>query len=576
MVILDTRISCIEPVDRELFTGRSQEISEFQDFISRAKIGSGDRKIFVITGIPGIGKSSLMKRFIQISEMEGIEVLARDISASGARMFFDDVKRTVDGYAPEARKRFMGEKKYVSAPPISKELGGDELEYFLSQFFEDMDKVQEKLKKVLVFFIDDFERFAWLGYETAYTLLREIVSRLNEMGFNLFFVLCIDRRFLELLFGDKPELFHVVDLDIFPTQDIRLLLQKYQSATGINIDDALKDELAKASGGIPFKLALFICGLLREASMDELQPGVELFRKVNSKIQDNVLSALIDLTVEKETLIDNIVSQRFNMVPLEELGSEVEEKTSKEALNSLIEEGIIEVDDTTARLKSEAIYEMLRLLINVDQVYGRARALLKVIGRVIEAKAKLDPIYFEWLRDSANMLISQDEPALAVELAANTEVYANSALEKKLYNESFQLFRLTTGIYEKMGDTERAGMILETAAKLFEGVDKDFYARSLLSHASDLFDASGVEWKARSIARSAALIYEETGDDYEERGLKMMVRVFYRKAFEHYLRAGDKDRIDKLYEKAKNAFSEQPIFIKEFEALKQKAVFKEE
>ena len=56
----------------------------------------------------------------------------------------------------------------------------------------------------------------------------------------------------------------------------------------------------------------------------------------------------------------------------------------------------------------------------------------------------------------------------------------------------------------------------------------------------------------------------------------MMTRVFYRKAFEHYLRAGDKDRINRLYEKAKKAFSEQPIFKKEFEDLKQKAVVKEE
>ncbi len=563
-------------MDRELFTGRSQEITEFQDFLSRAKTGSGDKNVFVITGIPGIGKSSLMKRFIQIAEMEGVEVLVRKVSASGARMFFDDIKRTIDSYAPDARKKFMGEKKFVPVPPISKELGGNELEYFLNQFFEDMDKVQEKLKKVLGFFCDDFERFAWLGYETAYMLLREIASKLSERGFNLFFVLSIDKRFLDPLVGDKPALFKVVDLDVFPTQDIRLLLQKYQSVTGVKIDDALKEELAKASGGIPFKLALFFCGLLRETSKGELQPSVELFRRVNGRIQENVLSALIEVPVEKETLIDNIVSQKFNLVSLEELGSEVEGKSSKEALNSLIAEGIIEVDDSSAWLKSDAIYEMLRLLINVDQVYGRARTLLKVIGRAIDAKAKLDPIYFEWLRDSANMLISQDEPALAVELATNAEAYANSALEKKLHFESFQLFRLTTSIYEKTGDTERAGMILENAAKLFEREDKGFYARSLFSHASDLFDASGVEWKARSIARGAALIYEETGDDYEERGLKMMTRVFYRKAFEHYLRAGDKDRINRLYEKAKKAFSEQPIFKKEFEDLKQKAVVKEE
>ena len=575
VIVLEKRVSCIEPVDRELFTGRSQEISEFQDFISRAKTGASEKRIFVITGIPGIGKSSLMKRFIQIAELEGIEALVRGISASVVRNFFDDVKRTVDGYAPEARKKFMGEKKYVPAPPISKELGEGELDHFLSRFFEDMDRVQERLRKVLVFFCDDFERFALLGYETAYTLLREIATRLSEMRFNLFFVLCIDRRFLDALIGDKPELFHVVDLDVFSTQDIRLLLQKYQTVTGMQIDDTLKEELTKASGGIPFKLALFICGLLRETNMGEVQPTVELFRRVNSKIQDNALSVLTDLTVEKETIVDKIVSQPFNMVPLEELDSESEGKT-KEALNSLIEEGIIAVDDTTAWLKSDAIYEMLRLLINVDQVYGRARTLLKVIGRIIEAKERLDPVYFEWLRDSANMLISQDKPDLAVEIAASAEVYAHSALERGLFNESFQLFRLTTGVYERMGDSERAGMILEKAAKLFEGVDKSFYARSLLSRASDLYSSSGVEWKARSIARSAALIYEETGDQYDEKGFKMMARVFYRKAFEHYLRAGDKDRIERLYKKAEKAFGEQPVFLKEFEALREKVAVKEE
>jgi tetratricopeptide (TPR) repeat protein len=440
----------------------------------------------------------------------------------------------------------------------------------LNQFFEDMDKVKQKLSKILVFFCDNFERFSWLGYEAAYDLFRRVAARLGEMGFSVFFILCVDKKFLDLLVGDKSELFQVVDLDVFPVQDIRLLIQKFQSATGLRIDDALKEELAKASGGIPFKLALFICGLLRETRMGEVQPSVEIFRMVDSKIQDNALNALTDLTVEKETLVDKIVSQRFNVIPLEELGSEAGRKSGGGALKTLIDEGIIEVDGSSAWLKSDAVYEMLRLRINVDQVYGRSRALLKVIGRVIEVKGRPDPIYFEWLKDSANMLISQDKPALAVEIATSAEVYANSALEQKLYNESVQLFRLTASIYERTGDSERAGTILERAAKLFETEDKSFYSRSLLSRASDLFDASKVEWKARSISRSAALIYEETGDNYDEKGFKMLARVFYRKAFEHYLRAGDKDRIEKLYEKAMNAFSEQPIFLKEFEELKKK------
>ncbi|MEX2752535.1 MAG: AAA family ATPase [Candidatus Freyarchaeota archaeon] len=570
------KISCVEPADRELFTGRTREIGLFQDFISRAKTGSEDKRIFVITGIPGIGKSSLLKRFAQIAEKEGIEVLVRRVSAANVRVFFDDVKRTVDSYAPEARKKFMGEKKYVAAPPVSKELGEGELEYFLKQFFEDMDKVQEKLRKILMFFCDDFERFAWLGYETAYRLLREVVAKLGEMKFNLFFVLCVDRRFLEVLVGDKPELFHVVELDVFSTQDIRLLIQKYQALTGIKIDDALKEELTKASGGIPFKLALFMCSLLRETVKSGSQPSVELFRLVNSKIQDNALNAITDLSVEKETVIERIVSQKFNMVPLEEISQEGDKKTGREALNLLVKEGIVEFDESMVWLKSEAIYEMLRLLVNVDQIYGRARTLLKVVGRVIETRERLDRIYFEWLRDSANILISQDKPALALDIAANAEVYAHSAMEKELYSESFQLFRITASIYERLGDMERAGMILEKAAELFMGKGKRFYSRFLLSHASDLFAASGVEWKARSIARSAALIYEEIGDDYDGMGFKMMARVFYHKAFEHYMRAGDKDRIKRLYEKATNAFTNQPIFLKEFEALNKKVTIKEE
>lgn len=570
------KISCVEPADRELFTGRTREIGLFQDFISRAKTGSEDKRIFVITGIPGIGKSSLLKRFAQIAEKEGIEVLVRRVSAANVRVFFDDVKRTVDSYAPEARKKFMGEKKYVAAPPVSKELGEGELEYFLKQFFEDMDKVQEKLRKILMFFCDDFERFAWLGYETAYRLLREVAAKLGEMKFNLFFVLCVDRRFLEVLVGDKPELFHVVELDVFSTQDIRLLIQKYQALTGIKIDDALKEELTKASGGIPFKLALFMCSLLRETVKSGSQPSVELFRLVNSKIQDNALNAITDLSVEKETVIERIVSQKFNMVPLEEISQEGDKKTGREALNLLVKEGIVEFDESMVWLKSEAIYEMLRLLVNVDQIYGRARTLLKVVGRVIETRERLDRIYFEWLRDSANILISQDKPALALDIAANAEVYAHSAMEKELYSESFQLFRITASIYERLGDMERAGMILEKAAELFMGKGKRFYSRFLLSHASDLFAASGVEWKARSIARSAALIYEEIGDDYDGMGFKMMARVFYHKAFEHYMRAGDKDRIKRLYEKATNAFTNQPIFLKEFEALNKKVTIKEE
>lgn len=570
------KISCVEPADRELFTGRTREIGLFQDFISRAKTGSEDKRIFVITGIPGIGKSSLLKRFAQIAEKEGIEVLVRRVSAVNVRVFFDDVKRTVDSYAPEARKKFMGEKKYVAAPPVSKELGEGELEYFLKQFFEDMDKVQEKLRKILMFFCDDFERFAWLGYETAYRLLREVAAKLGEMKFNLFFVLCVDRRFLEVLVGDKPELFHVVELDVFSTQDIRLLIQKYQALTGIKIDDALKEELTKASGGIPFKLALFMCSLLRETVKSGSQPSVELFRLVNSKIQDNALNAITDLSVEKETVIERIVSQKFNMVPLEEISQEGDKKTGREALNLLVKEGIVEFDESMVWLKSEAIYEMLRLLVNVDQIYGRARTLLKVVGRVIETRERLDRIYFEWLRDSANILISQDKPALALDIAANAEVYAHSAMEKELYSESFQLFRITASIYERLGDMERAGMILEKAAELFMGKGKRFYSRFLLSHASDLFAASGVEWKARSIARSAALIYEEIGDDYDGMGFKMMARVFYHKAFEHYMRAGDKDRIKRLYEKATNAFTNQPIFLKEFEALNKKVTIKEE
>lgn len=557
----------LAPTEGDFFTGRVDEVRFFQRFISDVKAGVELRRAILVSGIPGIGKSSLLNRFRGIAEVEGVTVIPLEVSFSKARFFFEEVKRQLDSLAPGVRKRFMGEKPFTSPPPLLKDVDEAFLESFMERFMEDMDKVKDALSTPVLFFCDSFERFAWLGYTSAYVVFQRILSVFSETGFPAFFIIAADSAFAGKIIGDTGNVFHIIELGPMATPDMRVLIQKLSDKLGFSIEEGVVEDLIKDSGGIPYKLCLLLYAVLTVSGGSEVT--FESYRKSVELLQENPLEGVFQVSGDESFLIDRIISGEYNFASLEALKSSLGDFL-EESVASLKEKGLIDVEDSFVFLVSDALFNDLRLAVNVDQVYGRASILLKLILKTVRSGICVDDTILDWFRDSATMLAARKVHSLVVELASGVEDAAHEAFRNKLFYDASCLFNMAADLHRRLGDYERAGMILDAAAKMFADAGKLHYARAMLVQASEFYENSGIEWRAKSLARSVARMFEEVGDDYLRRGAPMLSRVFYRKAVDHLIKAGDLERALSLCNKALNTFKDFQVLSKDFRSFKER------
>ncbi|MHA1607830.1 MAG: ATP-binding protein [Candidatus Freyarchaeota archaeon] len=558
--------SLLAPAESDVFTGRSDEVRFFQRFISDVKVGVEEKRALVVSGIPGIGKSSLLKRFRRIAEVEGVTVIPLKIPLTETRFFFEHVKRRLDSLAPGARKRLVGEKPFAPPPPIPKEVDKPFEDAFIERFMEDMDKVKEAVSKPVFLFCDSFERFAWLGYSSAFILLRRVLAALSNARFPAFFVLAVDEEFLGEVLGGEAELFHVVELDPLPMADMRVLIQKLSGKLGFTVEEKAVEDLVKASGGIPYKLCLLLYASLKLSGGSEVT--YDSVKKAGELLQENPLENVFGVMGDEAVIVDKIISEEYNLASLEALRRSLGELLD-EAVSSLKSKGLVNVEDSFISLVSDALFHDLRLAVNVDQVYGKASILLKLIVEAVRRGTPVDESVLDWFRESATMLAARKVHPLVVELASRVEDAAKEAAGRSLFYDANTLFNFAADLYRRLGDYERAGLALDGAARLLAEAGKTHYARFMLSQASEFYERSGVEWRAKSSARAAARLFEDAGDMYFKGGALMLSRTFYRRAVEYLIKAGDIERALSLCDKALKAFRGIPILEKDFHFFKE-------
>ncbi|MEM1723494.1 MAG: ATP-binding protein [Candidatus Jordarchaeales archaeon] len=557
----------LSPAASDTFTGRSDEVRFFQRFILDVKSGSETRRAVLVSGIPGIGKSSLLNKFRDIASVEGVTTIPLTVSFSRARTFFEEVKKRLDSLAPGARKKLIGEKPFAAPPPLPKEVDSAFEELFIGRFMEDMDKVKEAITRPVFFFCDSFERFAWLGYNSAYPLFRRVLSVFAESGFPAFFVVAAERDFVGEIVGGASNLFHVVELGPMPISDMRVLIQKLSGKLGFKVEEKVVDEMIKDSGGIPYKLCLLLYSSL--AVSGERGVTYESLRKASELLKENPLGGIFQISGDETFVIDRIISGEYNFAPLDAIKQSLGD-IFESTIASLKEKGLVEVEDSFILLVSDALFHDLRLSVNVDQIYGKASILLKLILKTVESGMPVNETIVNWFKDSATILAARKLQSLVVELASSVEDAAKEALEKRLFYDACVLFNIAADLHRRLGDYERAGMVLDAASRLFFDAGKLHYARVMLAQASELYEKSGVEWRAKSSARSAARMFEDAGDEYFKAGSLMLSRVFYRRAAEYLIKAGDSAHALSLCEKALKSFRGNKALERDFRLIKEK------
>jgi len=558
--------SLLSPAGSDVFTGRPDEVRFFQRFISDVKAGAETRRAVLVSGIPGIGKSSLLNKFRSIADVEGIAVIPLNVSFSEARLFFEEVKKRLDSLAPGARKKLMGEKPFVAPPPLPKEVDAAFEESFMKRFMEDMDKIGDALSKPVFFFCDSFERFACLGYSSAYPIFRKVLSAFSENGFPVFFVVAAEKSFVGEIMGGAGEFFHVVNLEPMPMPDMRVLVQRLSEKLGFRVEERVAEEMIKDSGGIPHKLCLLLYSSLVASGGVEIT--YESFKRAGELLQENPLESVFQVSGDEAFMIDRIISGEYNFASLDTLKSSLGELLD-DAVASLKEKGLVDVEDSFIFLVSDALFHDLRLSVNVDQVYGKASILLKLILKSVRSGMPVDEVVLNWFRDSATMLAARKLQPLVVELASGVEDAAKEALERKLFYDASSLFNLAADLHRRLDDYERAGIILDAASRMFADAGKLHYARLMLAQASEFYEKSGVEWRAKSSSRSVARMFEDAGDEYLKSGSLMISRAFYRRATEYLLKAGDVERALSLCDKALRAFKGNRVLERDFKLFKE-------
>lgn len=254
-----------QPVDVELFVGRTDQLGRLKQKIDGAR--SGRLQIAFLTGERGIGKTSLaayMRTYAQnVNQMMGLHIMLGGVTSVETvvyRIFDTLLKDSVDRPWYEVVTEFLGKHvKKVGLFGVTVELAiaPEDLRNATHSFARALTRLIEKLrpeKQGLLLILDDINGIA--ASADFANWLKSLVDEIATMGVSaplcLLLVGLEDRR--QQMIALQPSLSRVFDLVHIPelsTHEVHDFYQKAFATVGMDIDERALSMLSAHAGGLP-------------------------------------------------------------------------------------------------------------------------------------------------------------------------------------------------------------------------------------------------------------------------------------------------------------------------------------
>ncbi|MHA1214066.1 MAG: hypothetical protein ACTSR2_02700 [Candidatus Hodarchaeales archaeon] len=538
--------SFLKPAEPHLVVGRRIYEKRFEEILSDYKNNNyKERKNFIlISGPPGIGKSSLLAVIGEITQSEMLKYYPVEVSmGKGSRNLLNDIYMSISPNLTEEKKGFLKKPKEVKVKALSPKSVTQVVNSFIANL-----KVRP-LKSPVVVGLDCLDRLIESTQNFVIKALVELANGLRGKFPILFVATCQEYNVSEL--EDVTKIASHLILDRLDFSDAKLLISKIAKGK-LKTSSIMREELVKLSDRTPFNVVFIVNvvewseekikneGLTESEStiMEIAEPFIKNFA-VRAFVKE-----IFGLTEEEEKALQIFIGSTKNAVMQDSLESA---RISKTVLEKLEEKDLIIKMSDYYQIKSYALYSALSsgLGMGVD-LKAEVGLLLQILEGDSLLGYDLNPKVLERLEQVSYSTESLEDQSIS---NRSKSLYL-STFEKEKYYDAYRLALLAGNFLRMARDIEGCGLFFEECAQNFYEYDKIPYAISLYKKGLEAFNLAKNERKKKDLSQRAAMIYLQMGERYSKQKYQELARAAYYHAYQLNSKADDLNSASEVLNKA--------------------------
>ncbi|MHA2244754.1 MAG: hypothetical protein ACXADY_07265 [Candidatus Hodarchaeales archaeon] len=535
--------SFLEPTIPSLIVGRQDYEERFETILSRFKDDNFKRNLVIISGSPGIGKSSILGLYSEIIKREKLSFTQPTVQMGKLNQnLFQEIYRMISPHLEQEKKGFLQKSKEVRIRSVTSDLHSPVI---TNNFVLNLQARSPKVPIVIA--LDSIDRILDSGYKYVLDILRDLISTLRGK-FPIFFIIIIQEYHTENL-KDFIQMGEHIVVDRLNFEDSKLLMSKIAKGQ-FQTSNRLYETFIKQSDRSPFNL-VFISEVIawakekmknegfneNESTIKELaQPFIRNFA-LRAFIQE-----IFTISEEEDKAIQFMLDYSKNLFHKRSLHSSV----SKNGLEKLRKKGLIVKEGDYYQFSSYALFSSLGLGTRVIDRTVEVQLLLTVLEGDVLKKIDISPNVLERLEQIAYSTGSLEDQLI---LNRTKALYSN-VIDQKKYYEAFRLALLTGNLFRIADDANSSGKFFEECAQSFYYRRKVNYATALYRKALEAFHIADNKGKFRDVARRAAQIYLQQAEGYINQNHLEFARTAYYHSIEFYKQSEDFNSASETAKKA--------------------------
>ncbi len=512
----------LKPSESHLVVGRRSYEKRFEAILSSLKEGNLAENLVIISGSPGIGKTSLLNVFEEIVQNEMLTFVKCPIGMGGRmnKDIFHDIYAGIEPFLQEVKKGFLKKSKEVdikSFKPNSK------VSNFTGDFRTNLN--ERPPKNPIVISLDPIDMILDSGQNYIIDGLEGLIKSLQGNYPLLFIISC-----QEYNLGEISGLIQLSDhfiLDRLDFKDSKLLLSKIAKGK-LRSSRYLREEIVKQSDRTPFNLSFcadVVNWIEDRIKRDGLNESEENIKEMASPfIRNFALRAFINeifqISDDENKVLQILLGQPRNAVPTETLNSA---KISKQTLDMLETKGLISKQGEFYQFSSYALFSSLGSGLPAGDLKAEVRLLLQILESDLILGFGMNPKVLERLEQASYQSEGLEEQSIP----NRTKSLYLSAFESSKYFEAYRLALLTGNFLRMAKDIEGSGVFFEESAQQFYDNEKVPYAIALYRKSIEAYHHVKNERKRKDISQRLAMIYSQIAEKHEKQNHVGLARTNY-------------------------------------------------
>jgi len=529
------------PTNPNDFVGRNDSIDAFHNVLMEYIRAKPTVRWVHISGVAGVGKSSLLRKFRMMTELERVATGSIEVpySPKKAVTFLTDLKQVLDEMAPEWRgffkKRINVEISDVLAPPEANdvEITPKVIQDQVDQFFGDLDKIDNAMKLEKTqhgIFLDDLDRFSNYNYRSLLNVIPLIAKQMKDENYSLLLVTTSHysvNRELGLDIAESEGYVLHLSLDQFDFNEAELMIRRRGKLLKSD-----REIVVSTSTRFPFDLSLR--QMIQSKEMDP------------TTLDISTLATTFGVSKEEILFLREMSKSDVNIYNIEEFLRSHDVEILNGLANALM---INKTQDGYFAVESRAFWEL------ISHVFKPIDPRTEVILILNRMKYQAEHGQMPSNRDFgivAEHFKNIKDNALLFELSGQLADAAKAALDGNLVHTSWEMLQLATLGLSSTKDYEKIADLQENLAKGFAKENYHYFAAKAYEKAGIYFRRADIDWRSLTNFRDAGQKYQRVAEETDPKIYHYAIRSMLKQSYEAYLNANEEGRARRVIEDAQN------------------------